>query len=631
MERRVTILGFVCALIAGSLQAATFTVTTTADSGAGSLRQAILDSNANGSGVADTIEFDINAAGVQTITLATALPTISTPVVIDGYSQNGASANTLPLSGGSNAVILIALDGVNQTFSGLVFGAGSSGSTVRGLSLQRFYAGVSVGSADTISIVGNFIGVDASGTVAAGNIAGVSLGEVTSAGQVGGVAPSLRNVISANAAGVELNVGATDHLIAGNLIGIAKDGTTPLGNTFGVSINGASDNTVLDNVISGNNTEINSAGVVIRQLATANSIVGNFIGTSANGTGSVPNRYGIRIAGGLLGGTPADTLVGTAAEPNVIANNQSDGVLIEAPSSTGNTIQYNVFRNNGELAIDLSGEGPTPNDALDGDVGSNLLQNYPVISSATQAPDNSVVLMGTLNSTPSTQFALQFHYAVACDPSGFGEGEHVGDATVTTDAGGNAAFTVNLPFLPAGGNVTATATDPNGNTSEFSACVVLAPAVPPATVDLGITKQGPSTIAAGANVTYTITVTNPGSTAATNVVVTDDLPPSLTFVSATPSQGSCNASDPVICNLGGLAGGATGTITLVATASTTPGPVANTASVSATEVDPNAGNNAGTSTATIAANAPADVPALDFAGLALIVTILALGAVFRLR
>jgi uncharacterized repeat protein (TIGR01451 family) len=132
-------------------------------------------------------------------------------------------------------------------------------------------------------------------------------------------------------------------------------------------------------------------------------------------------------------------------------------------------------------------------------------------------------------------------------------------------------------------------------------------------------------------VTYTITVTNPGPSAATNVVVTDDLPPSLTFVSATPTQGSCNASDPVTCNLGGLAGGASATITLIATASTTPGPVANTASVTAAEVDPNVGNNAGTSTATIASSAPANVPALGFAGLAVIATILALGAVFRLR
>lgn len=631
MERRVTILGFVCALIASSLQAATFTVTTTADSGAGSLRQAIADSNANGSAVADVIEFDINAAGVQTITVLTALPDITTPVVIDGYSQDGASANTLPLASGSNAVILIALDGVDKSFPGLSFVSGSTGSTVRGLSLQRFYAGIAASAVASVSVAGNFVGLDASGTVAAGNTVGVLLGEVSSANQVGGIPPALRNVIGGNVNGVEMSSGAADNLVSGNLIGTAKDGATALGNNYGVMINGSDDNVVLDNVIAGNTGISGSAGVLIRGNSSGNAIVGNFIGTSANGLGSLPNGHGIFLTSTLLTGTPTGTIIGTAAEPNTIANNLSDGVAIEGDLSVGHTIRYNVFRNNGGLAIDLTNNGLTANDPMDEDFGSNLLQNFPVITSAVQAPDNSVTLMGTLNSMASTQFALQFHYTVTCDPSGFGEGEHVADANVTTDASGNAAFTVNIPFLPSGGNVTATATAPDGNTSEFSACAALVAGVP-VSVDLSITKQGPATIPAGADVTYTITVTNPGPTAATNVVVTDDLPPSLTFVSATPTQGSCNTSDPVTCTLGGLAAGASATVTLIATASTTPGPVANTASVSATELDPNAGNNASTAAATIApASAAANVPTLDFAGLAIIATILALGALFRLR
>src|SRR2546423_14244225 len=87
---------------------ATFTITTTADAGPGSLRQAIADSNTS-AGVPDTIAFNIPGAGVQTIAPATQLPQIIDPVVIDGYTQPGSSLNTAAL--GSNAVLLIELTG----------------------------------------------------------------------------------------------------------------------------------------------------------------------------------------------------------------------------------------------------------------------------------------------------------------------------------------------------------------------------------------------------------------------------------------------------------------------------------------------------------------------------------------
>src|SRR5262245_39353163 len=84
-------------------------VTNTLDSGPGSLRQAILDANATA--VADRIEFNIAGSGVQTIAPLTALPTISQPLVIDGYTQTGSHANTTAV--GSNAVLLVELSGIN--------------------------------------------------------------------------------------------------------------------------------------------------------------------------------------------------------------------------------------------------------------------------------------------------------------------------------------------------------------------------------------------------------------------------------------------------------------------------------------------------------------------------------------
>src|SRR5947209_1999009 len=94
-------------LAAASVTAATFTVTNTNDSGAGSLRQAILDANANPG--LDTIAFNIPGAGVQTISPASVLPTITDSVIIDGYSQPGSSANTDP--NGFNGTLLIELSG----------------------------------------------------------------------------------------------------------------------------------------------------------------------------------------------------------------------------------------------------------------------------------------------------------------------------------------------------------------------------------------------------------------------------------------------------------------------------------------------------------------------------------------
>jgi hypothetical protein len=114
-------------LLAAVASAATFTVNTTADSSVGSLRQAILDANAAPG--TDTIDFAIAASGVQTISPTTALPDITDPVIIDGYTQPGTSTNTLAV--GDNAVLLIELDGTNAGATGLNITAGNS--TVRGL------------------------------------------------------------------------------------------------------------------------------------------------------------------------------------------------------------------------------------------------------------------------------------------------------------------------------------------------------------------------------------------------------------------------------------------------------------------------------------------------------------------
>ncbi len=115
--------------------------------------------------------------------------------------------------------------------------------------------------------------------------------------------------------------------------------------------------------------------------------------------------------------------------------------------------------------------GVTPNDPCDGDSGANSFQNFPVLTSAGTSGGNTTI-QGTLNSVPNKAFTIQFFSNSDCDPSGFGEGKtFIGSATVTTGETCNASFDVTLATPTSVGQVvTATATDPAGNTSEFSQC-----------------------------------------------------------------------------------------------------------------------------------------------------------------
>lgn len=157
---------------------------------------------------------------------------------------------------------------------------------------------------------------------------------------------------------------------------------------------------------------------------------------------------------------------------NFIRENVSQGISIADPDvdpnldGKGNRLLGNFITMNGEMGIDLSGE-------------ANNQQAAPVLTSATSGSGN-VDVEGTLNSMPGKTFTLQFFVNSECDPSGFGEGEDfIGSTEVMTDAGGSGNFSVSLPVNVAVGQfITATATDSDGNTSEFSQCVQISAATP---------------------------------------------------------------------------------------------------------------------------------------------------------
>src|SRR5262245_34428268 len=257
----------------------TFTVVNVNDSGAGSLRQAIVDAN-NAAG-ADTIQFNIPGAGVHTITPASGsqLPFITDPVTIDGYTQPGSSANTNGPGQADNAVLLIEIQHpVDLGSNGLVLLDSADGSTIRGLVINKgFSRGIIVDASD-VHIEGCFIGVDPTGTTALGNGIGIffDFGVDTSNGVVGGTTPDKRNLISGNNSNIFIQ-GGTHHLIQGNLIGTNATGLVGLSGGNGISIQGSNNNLIggstvaARNVINSDSTAISSGG------STGNMIQGNFI------------------------------------------------------------------------------------------------------------------------------------------------------------------------------------------------------------------------------------------------------------------------------------------------------------------------------------------------------------------
>ena len=328
----------------------------------------------------------------------------------------------------------------------------------------------------SVTFKGNYIGTDVTGTRPLGNGLGVySSGQ----GVVGGTEPGAGNLISGNiGAGIQLNCcGPGSTTIMGNLIGTDVTGTQPLGNETGIDVQGSqhvigSAEAGARNVISGNTTGINLGGQ-ISSGPTATVIRGNYIGTNAAGTAPLPNTgHGIVITS-ASGGT---TVGGDGAgEGNLIAFNFGAGVVVSS-SPLNNIIRGNSIFSNAKLGIDLFdainfAQYVNRNDAGDADEGGNHLQNFPNVNSFANVAGGTHV-KGTLASRPSTQYRLDFYSNAGCDPSGNGEGARpVGHTQVTTDAAGEASFDVTLGGQLAPGRVvTATATDPAGNTSEFSPC-----------------------------------------------------------------------------------------------------------------------------------------------------------------
>lgn len=466
------------------------------------LRAALQELNSLAGG--DSVHFEIPlidtgcSSGTCLIQPVAALPDITVTSYIDGATQGGnetVCSTTIP----NRPTYAIAIDGANASSNanGLVFAAGSNNSLVRGLNIRGFAGtgggnGVSFNNSSNSRLHCSFLGTDATGTNAVANryhgveVAGGSSGVIIGTDGDGANDAFEGNLLSGNTLrGVRLN-GSSNTIVAGNYIGTTKSGAAALPNAerglhidggatndrIGTNADGVSD-ALEANVISGNTQQ----GLMLSGSGTV--FAGNIIGLDAGGTSAVANgQEGIRLSGAT------DNRIGSdgdgtrdAVEGNTISNNGGNGIVIVGNTTLGNSIVRNRIFDNTGLGIDLNLDGATANDVADTDTGPNRLQNMPTLHSSTYN-GTTLSVSYSVASTPGTvdgesRYPLRIDFYRA-DGGGEGKDWLGSDTYAATDQSNGpiklAAFTPATvsPTLLGSDQLIATATDADGNTSEFS-------------------------------------------------------------------------------------------------------------------------------------------------------------------
>ena len=406
--------------------------------------------------------------------------------VVSGNFIGTNAAGTAAVGNGGNGVV-IQSNAQNNTVGGNTTTPGTApGNVISGNDVNTGSDGVELSGASTTgnTVSGNAIGTSADGTGSVPNRNnGVLITNSANGNTIGGINAGDGNLISGNSsstasAGVQI-LGSPNNRISGNLIGtnVSGMGAVPNGGD-GVLIGdappvtGSTGNLVGGTTVGERNVISGNAGNGVRltgAFSSSNNVTGNYIGLRKDGTYGLGNgANGVLVASGssphTIGGVGVTP--GTCSGPcNRIGSNAQAGVYIDTSSRI--TIRGNGIARNGGLGIDLNPAGPTPNDVGDGDTGPNNLQNFPVIVSQTWNGSTSVI-SGKLNSSPGTNFTIElFSNLSGVDPTGYGEGElFIGSTTCTTNGTGDCNWSVTV--AGAQPYVSGTATDPNGNTSEFS-------------------------------------------------------------------------------------------------------------------------------------------------------------------
>jgi hypothetical protein len=454
-----------------------YTVTSSASVGSGSLAAAVLLANAN-PGI-NKIEFNIPGSCPQRINLTDRL-LVREALVIDGWTQSAAIKNTS--ENGFNGRVCVILDGNGTAGTGVETAptVGIGGVSIYGLAFEGFDIGVLLSLGENHVVQGSQFGgrIGDSGPILTGNVNAITIAG-SSNNTIGGTAASARNLIGDSIGNGIFIIGAsTDgNQVINNLIGLNKDGQSALPNLDGIRINARSTR-VTDNQIGGNSRD----GVVLAgNFAIDNQIVNNTIG------GQTPVTPNVRM-GVFIENNAYDNQIAA----NVFEKNGDSGVRVMPTAGGHNRISFNRFIKNGAIGIDLGSDGVTANNTDPSTCGvqgcaANREQNYPVLNQAqrlttTTFPSNRPIrVQGTLSSVRGGPYRLEFFSSVNCFSAGNGQGtNYLGAASITLDTlvcGANCqkSFTVFLPEfdVQTGDVITATATSPEGDTSEFSVCETL--------------------------------------------------------------------------------------------------------------------------------------------------------------
>lgn len=584
--RFLVLMGFL--YISVITKAATFTVTNTNNSGSGSLRDALQMAAFSAGPHTINFNIPLSDPNYNSILGVWVISPLSTfnyiiknNVTIDGTTQTANQGDTNPfgpeiyLNGNNNSVNfcfsvinasgtvikgftisdfmygiqIYGTSSINSTITGNYIGtnatatdtagnyigieiiAGANYTTIGGNSVAdrniisgNEHIGIRLLDVRYCTVIGNYVGIDRTGTNALRNYDGISLEGVAKFNTIGGTTAGKRNIVSGNVAyGIPVfGAGAEGNSIIGNYIGTDITGTIAIPNTYGVLFDDGSYGNILGgntaaerNILSGNL----AYGVFIYNMGTNSNVVkGNYIGTDVNGTVAIPNAVGIVVDGAAynhkidsniisgnlqqgiyinitgcdstqitknkigvdlnnnpLGngsdgirisqGPKYSIIGGSVAEANIIAHNGGNGVYIMFPNDDFHLISYNSIYNNSGLGIDLFPPGVNVNDIGDADTGPNEGMNYPEIDTVIfVSGTNETIISGTINTQNPELCTIQIFKAIP-DLSGHGQGsEYLSERT--PDALGNWSDT--LIGLMASDFLTTIAIDPNNNTSEFS-------------------------------------------------------------------------------------------------------------------------------------------------------------------
>jgi len=476
----------------------------------------------------------------------------------------------------------------------------SSGNAIDGIHVL----GTLVTPATGNMIQGNFVGVAADGLSSVGNrtepapapgaAEGNNLFGIEISGgnlnTVGGTAAGARNVVGFNGDGIELNNGGQQNIIQGNFSGVGADGATHVANLlhgialrssngFGAPLGPA---------------QANEPGMSFNSIGGTAAGAGNLV--EFNGTG------GIGVFGNPVSASGQANIGNAILGNSVFENGRNFATASSAPTPLLGIDLTNGFafpRDDGLTANDANGHG-APNDP-------NNFQNFPVLTSVL-SDNTQTTISGTLTQavSPNTTFRIEF-FANDTDPLALPpEGQQfLGFVNATTDGSGIASFSPSLSIPVAPGRiVTATASDPNSNTSEFSAGrAVVAPTPPTIAKAFGATS-----IALNASTSLTFIIGNPNaSTALSGIGFTDTLPAGLVVSTPNGLAGSCGGGT-ITASAGSSSIDLTGA-TLAASASCSfsvnvTGVTAGTLINTTTAVTSTEGGNGGTATATLTVVAP---------------------------